>query len=96
VPNLNASGRGDLYVHLDVKDPAKLTREQRKLMEQLRELLPVENEPRKRASSTRSKIISCKRGGALTQSVQQFLSIQRTAGVSSCLKKIYTSRPSAT
>jgi molecular chaperone DnaJ len=45
VPNLNASGRGDLYVHLDVKIPAKLTREQRKLMEQLRELLPVENEP---------------------------------------------------
>ena len=25
--------------------PQKLTREQRKLMEQLRELLPVENEP---------------------------------------------------
>jgi molecular chaperone DnaJ len=45
VPNLNASGRGDLYVHLDVKIPAKLTREQRKLVEQLRELLPVENEP---------------------------------------------------
>jgi len=45
VPNLNSSGRGDLYVHLDVKIPAKLTREQRKLVEQLRELLPVENEP---------------------------------------------------
>jgi molecular chaperone DnaJ len=45
VPHLNASGRGDLYVELDVKIPQKLTREQRKLFEQLRELLPVENEP---------------------------------------------------
>ena len=42
---LNASGRGDLFVHLDVHIPPKLTREQRKLFEQLRELLPVENEP---------------------------------------------------
>jgi molecular chaperone DnaJ len=45
VPHLSASGRGDLYVHLDVRMPQKLTREQRKLMEQLRDLLPVENEP---------------------------------------------------
>ena len=45
VPHLHGNGRGDLYVHLDVRVPAKLTREQRKLFEQLRELLPVENEP---------------------------------------------------
>ena len=45
VPNLNGHGRGDLYVHVDVKVPSKLTREQRKLFEQLRETLPVENEP---------------------------------------------------
>src|SRR5580692_431650 len=45
VPRLNASGRGDLYVHLDVQVPSKLTRDQRRLMEQLREMLPVENEP---------------------------------------------------
>jgi molecular chaperone DnaJ len=45
VPHLNAGGRGDLYVHLDVRMPQKLTREQRKLIEQLRDLLPVENEP---------------------------------------------------
>ena len=45
VPHLNSSTRGDLYVHLDVQVPSKLTREQRRLMEQLRELLPVENEP---------------------------------------------------
>ncbi len=48
VPHLNGSGRGDLYVHLDVRVPSKLTREQRKLMEQLRELLPAENEPQEK------------------------------------------------
>ena len=45
VPNLNGGGRGDLLVHLDVKIPTRLTREQRKLMEQLRESLPVDNAP---------------------------------------------------
>ncbi len=45
VPHLNGNGRGDLYVHLEVRVPAKLTREQRKLFEQLREMLPVDNEP---------------------------------------------------
>jgi molecular chaperone DnaJ len=48
VPHLNSSARGDLYVHLDVKVPTKLTREQKKLFEQLRELLPVENEPQEK------------------------------------------------
>jgi molecular chaperone DnaJ len=45
VPILNGSGRGDLYVHIDVKIPARLTREQRKLLEQLRDTLPVDNRP---------------------------------------------------
>ena len=45
VPYLNTSGRGDLYVHIEVRVPAKLTREQRRLLEQLRDLLPAENEP---------------------------------------------------
>jgi molecular chaperone DnaJ len=44
-PVLNGSGRGDLYVHVDVKIPTRLTREQRKLLEQLRETLPVDNAP---------------------------------------------------
>jgi molecular chaperone DnaJ len=48
VPNLNGGGRGDLYVHIDVKIPAKLTREQRKLLEQLRDTLPAENEPQEK------------------------------------------------
>lgn len=45
VPSVNGGGRGDLYVHIDVKVPSKLTRDQRKLLEQLRETLPVENQP---------------------------------------------------
>ena len=45
VPILNNSGRGDLFVHVQVKLPSRLTREQRKLLEQLRETLPVDNRP---------------------------------------------------
>jgi len=45
VPHVNSGGRGDLYIHVDVRIPTKLTREQRKLLEQLRETLPVENTP---------------------------------------------------
>lgn len=47
VPHVNGSGRGDLFVHLDVRIPTKLTRDQRKLFEQLRDVLPVENTPDK-------------------------------------------------
>jgi molecular chaperone DnaJ len=42
---LNGHTRGDLYVHIEVKIPAKLSREQKKLMEQLAETLPVNNLP---------------------------------------------------
>lgn len=45
VPKLQGSGRGDLFVHVNVKTPSRLTREQRKLFEQLAETLPAENEP---------------------------------------------------
>jgi molecular chaperone DnaJ len=45
VAMVNGSGRGDLYVHVDVKIPTRLTREQRKLLEQLRDSLPVDNAP---------------------------------------------------
>jgi molecular chaperone DnaJ len=46
VPHLNRSGRGDLIVHIEVKVPTRLTREQRKLFEQLRDTLPAENQPK--------------------------------------------------
>lgn len=45
VPFVNGGGRGDLIVHVEVRTPRKITREQRKLLEQLRETLPAENEP---------------------------------------------------
>ena len=45
VPRLQGHGRGDLVVVVDVRVPGRLTREQRKLFEQLRETLPAENEP---------------------------------------------------
>jgi molecular chaperone DnaJ len=55
VPRLQGSGRGDLFVHVDVRIPSKLTREQRKLFEQLRETLPVENEPHEKGIIDRVK-----------------------------------------
>jgi molecular chaperone DnaJ len=48
VPRLNSSSRGDLIVHVEVRTPEKLTREQRKLLEQLRDMLPAENEPKEK------------------------------------------------
>ena len=46
MPNLNGGGgRGDLFAHIEVRIPTRLTREQRKLLEQLRESLPVDNAP---------------------------------------------------
>jgi molecular chaperone DnaJ len=45
VAALNGGGRGDIYVHIEVRIPARLTREQRKLFEQLRDTLPVDNAP---------------------------------------------------
>jgi len=46
MPHLNSSGRGDLYIHLEVKVPARLTKEQRKLLESLAETLPADNQPK--------------------------------------------------
>jgi molecular chaperone DnaJ len=45
LPALNGGARGDLVIHIDVRTPSRLTRERRKLMEQLRETLPVDNAP---------------------------------------------------
>jgi molecular chaperone DnaJ len=45
VPHLNAHGRGDLYVHIEVRIPSRLTKEQRRLLESLAETLPADNRP---------------------------------------------------
>src|SRR5579864_2846345 len=45
VPHVNGRGRGDIVVHIDVSTPAKLTRDQKKLFEQLRDTLPTDNKP---------------------------------------------------
>ena len=42
---MNGHGRGDIIVHLEVKTPTKLTRDQKKLFEQLALTLPVDNQP---------------------------------------------------
>jgi molecular chaperone DnaJ len=44
-PHLNGNGSGDLYIHVDVRVPRKLTKEQRKLLEGLRQSLPADNQP---------------------------------------------------
>ena len=45
VHHVNSHARGDLFVHAQIKTPVRLTKDQRKLFEELRETLPVENEP---------------------------------------------------
>jgi molecular chaperone DnaJ len=55
VPNLNGRGRGDLVVHIEVRTPVKLSREQKKIFEQLREMLPAENEPEEKGLLDRFK-----------------------------------------
>jgi molecular chaperone DnaJ len=42
---LNSSSRGDLFVHVNVRVPTRLTRDQRKLFEQLKGTLPEDNQP---------------------------------------------------
>ena len=45
MPILSGGGRGDLYVHVQVSIPTRLTRDQKKLLEMLRDTLPVDNAP---------------------------------------------------
>ncbi|MBV8553166.1 MAG: molecular chaperone DnaJ [Acidobacteriaceae bacterium] len=49
VPHLNSRARGDLYVHVDVQIPKKLTRDQRRLFEELRQVLPADNAPHEKS-----------------------------------------------
>ena len=45
VPHVNGHARGDVVVHVDVRTPTRLTRDQKKLLEQLRDTLPADNQP---------------------------------------------------
>lgn len=45
VPHVNSRNRGDIVAHIDVKTPTRLTRDQKKLFEQLRDTLPTDNQP---------------------------------------------------
>jgi molecular chaperone DnaJ len=56
MPDPHGGGKGDLYYHVRVMTPVKLTREQRKLMEQLGETLMVENKPAERNSTIFDKV----------------------------------------
>jgi molecular chaperone DnaJ len=49
-------GKGDLYYHVRVLTPTKLTRDQRKLLEQLGATLKVDNKPADRNSSIFDKV----------------------------------------
>ena len=48
VPEVQGRGRGDIVYHVEVKVPTKISREQRKIFEQLSDTLPVNNEPDER------------------------------------------------
>jgi molecular chaperone DnaJ len=45
IPEVQGKGRGDLIVHIDVRIPTKLTRDQRRIFEELEDTLPVDNDP---------------------------------------------------
>ncbi|HEY2460495.1 MAG TPA: molecular chaperone DnaJ [Candidatus Acidoferrum sp.] len=56
MPDPRGGGKGDLYYHVRVLTPTKLTRDQRKLVEQLGASLKVENKPADRNSSIFDKV----------------------------------------
>jgi molecular chaperone DnaJ len=56
LPDPHGGGKGDLYVSIRVVTPTKLTREQRRMLQQLGETLGVENRPADRNSSFFEKV----------------------------------------
>ena len=48
VPYVNSGRRGDLLIHIHVSVPEKLTRQQKKLFEELMDILPADNQPREK------------------------------------------------
>jgi molecular chaperone DnaJ len=49
VPVLHGHGKGDLFVEIRVQTPAKLTKRQRELLEELQGTTPIENKPQQRS-----------------------------------------------
>jgi molecular chaperone DnaJ len=56
LPDPHGGGKGDLYINVHVVTPTKLSREQRRLFEQLGSTLQVENRPAQRDSSLFDKV----------------------------------------
>jgi molecular chaperone DnaJ len=56
LPDPHGGGKGDLYYSVRVVTPAKLSRDQRRLLSQLAETLPAENHPAERNSSFFEKV----------------------------------------
>jgi molecular chaperone DnaJ len=56
LPDPHGGGKGDLYVNVRVATPTKLSREQRRLLQELGETLPAENRPAERNSSFFEKV----------------------------------------
>jgi len=51
LPDPHGGGKGDLYVNVRVLTPSKLTRDQRRMLQELGETMQVENRPAERNSS---------------------------------------------
>jgi len=49
VPGLQSHGKGDLFVHVRVQTPSKLTKKQRELLAELGGTFNVENKPEPRS-----------------------------------------------
>jgi len=56
LPDPNSGTKGDLYVNIRVVTPAKLTREQKRLLQELGQSLPEESRPAQRNSSIFEKV----------------------------------------
>jgi len=48
VPAVRGHGRGDLFVEVRVQTPAKLTKQQKELLQELASALPVDNKPERK------------------------------------------------
>lgn len=57
VPVLRGRGRGDVFVELRVQTPSKLTPQQKEILQQLGETLPVENKPERKTLFSKVKDI---------------------------------------